>query len=352
MTELVTYGARPVATAAEQKFAQLDSWMTAMADVVKLSEYIAETDFVPEAMRRKPAAVAAAILTGREMGIAPMAALRHIHVVKGKPGQSAELMRAMAQDAGHEIRYIDMTDTRVVVEGRRREQSEWTRVAFTADQARRAKIDLGGYPEDKLVARATSRLCRRLFADAIAGLSTIDELEDGIETAGQAPVVAQAERADGPVANEPAATARRRTAPRKQAQPTKAIETPAEQPSQEAETAGPPLPGEDGYDEPTSEDQQQDAAAGDTAVTEAQLKKIMAIFNEVDLEPVCQDAGLSPREGRMTVSSHIVNRELTSANDLTKTEASVLIDTLEELGRSGDLLEALTGLLTPTTKEN
>jgi hypothetical protein len=100
-------------------------------------------------------------------------------VVKGKPGKSAEIMRAMVLAAGHHIRDVEVTDTRVVLEGRRRDEDRWTSVSFTADQAKRARIDLGGYPEDKLYARATTRLCRRKFADIVGGIAlTIDELED------------------------------------------------------------------------------------------------------------------------------------------------------------------------------
>jgi hypothetical protein len=40
---------------------------------------------------------------------------------------------------------------------------------FTSDHARKAKIQLGDYPADKLVARASSRLCRRVFPDVLAG---------------------------------------------------------------------------------------------------------------------------------------------------------------------------------------
>ncbi|HET6919410.1 MAG TPA: hypothetical protein VFI46_08100, partial [Jiangellaceae bacterium] len=155
-----------------------DSWVTVVQQVATLAQQIAQTPFVPESFRGSVPAVAAAILTGREMGLPPMVSLRHIHVIKGKPGQSAELMRALVQRAGHEIKVTEATDTRAVVCGRRRGEVEWQEARFTAEQARRAKIDLGGYPEDKLVARATTRLCRRHFADAIGGMPSVDELED------------------------------------------------------------------------------------------------------------------------------------------------------------------------------
>jgi hypothetical protein len=157
----------------------VDSWIQAFGEIVKLAEYIARTSFVPDGMRGDPAAVAAAILAGREAGVDPMTALQNFDVIKGKPAMKPVLMRALVQAQGHEIRYVETSDTKVVVEGRRRGSDDWTRVTFTAQQARNAKIDLGGYPEDKLVARATSRLCKRHFGDVIAGMPySTDEAED------------------------------------------------------------------------------------------------------------------------------------------------------------------------------
>ncbi|KAH2777808.1 hypothetical protein KXW38_008939, partial [Aspergillus fumigatus] len=143
MTEIEHYrGATPVPTAGTATLVQrdpaqdpLDGWIRVMADVAKLAEYIADTELVPDAIRRKPAAVAAIILSGREMNLPPMMSLRHLHIVKGKPGMSAELMRAQVLAAGHEIEYLETSDSRVTVKGRRRGESEWLTVSFTADQA-------------------------------------------------------------------------------------------------------------------------------------------------------------------------------------------------------------------------
>src|SRR5882672_10810606 len=221
--------------------AGVDSWVPVLAAVGDLAAKIAGTDFVPDAMRGKPAAVAAAILTGREMGIGPMQALQSIHIIKGKPGQAAQLMRALVLTAGHSIRTVEANDTRCVVEGRRSGEDEWERVTFTADQARKAKIDLGGYPEDKLYARATSRLCRRKFADVLGGMPySAEELRDGdIDLVEPGPT---------PSALEPPEEPKRRTAQRKTVtRPPPAAPHTAAEP--QPEDTGPPLPGEDGYDD-------------------------------------------------------------------------------------------------------
>lgn len=322
---------------------ELDSWVAVVAETAKLAKYIADTDFVPDAMRGNPAAVTAAMLTGREMNIGPMTSLRHIHIVKGKPGQSAELMRSLVLAEGHHIRYVDTSDSRCVVEGRRRDEEQWERVTFTADQARKARIDLGGYPEDKLVARATTRLCRRKFADCISGMPyTTDELEDGDLNAA-APVTALP--AGGTAAGN-GRTAQRKTRQRvttAQAAPAggdTSLEQPPQQ-SQEPEPTGPPLPGEEGYDEPDAGDATQtqagqDEAAAEPAVTKAQLTKLGAIFTE---------ANISSRDTRIAAVSHLVGRVVASSSDLTRREASGLIDTLERMGEGGDLATVVAELL-------
>jgi hypothetical protein len=275
-----------------------DSWVEVLGAVGDLASKISTTAFVPDEMRGNQAAVAAAILTGRELGVGPMTSLQHIHVIKGKPGLSAQLMRSLILSAGHELRYGDTSDTRCVVEGRRRGETEWTKVTFTADQAKRAKINLGDYPEDKLVARATSRLARRLFADAIGGLAyTVEELEDadqGQATASAAPSTR---------------TARRAT---RQAEPAPQVE-------QAAPVAAPPV-----GDQPPLDD--EPPTAPDT-ITKPQSQKLHALFNE---------CAWTEREDRLRASSAIIGRPLTTSNELTVAEASSIIEVLTACVASPD----------------
>lgn len=59
-----------------------------------------------------------------------------------------------------------------------------------------------------------------------------------------------------------------------------------------------------------------------TQVTEAQRKKMHACFNE---------AGIGDRPDRLSYASAIVGRELTSSNELDRTETGAVIDALERL---------------------
>lgn len=90
--------------------------------------------------------------------------------------------------------------------------------------------------------------------------------------------------------------------------------------AQRASAQVPPLPGE---------------APGDLA-TRSQLGNVMALF---------RDMGIADREKRLAVSSRIVGHELATANDLTQTDASKLIDALSSIASESDSEARLTALI-------
>lgn len=159
------------------------SWVEVMAPAAKLAGDIANTEFVPGPLRGKPAAVAACILTGHEVGIGPMQSLSKIHVVDGRPAMAAELMRALVLRDGHEIWVEDLTNTRCVISGKRSGSEHTSTVTWTMDDAKRANLagknNWRRYPRAMLQARATAELCRLIFADCLGGISHVpEELED------------------------------------------------------------------------------------------------------------------------------------------------------------------------------
>ena len=56
-----------------------------LAELDSLSDKLAKSALIPEALRNKPADVAVVLMTGAELGLGPMLSLRSIYVVKGKP---------------------------------------------------------------------------------------------------------------------------------------------------------------------------------------------------------------------------------------------------------------------------
>ena len=170
-----------------------------MPSAVELAAAVAKTEFVPKGLRGRPEAVVAAILQGHELGLEPMASLNKIHVVDGRPTLAAELMRALVQRAGHEIWLEEASSTRVTMGGRRRGEEHPTRITWTIDDAKRAKLaaktNWTNYPRAMLIARCTGELCRLLFADVLAGLSyTVEEVRDGFDEEDEERELAEADR--------------------------------------------------------------------------------------------------------------------------------------------------------------
>lgn len=170
-----------------------DGWIRVLQPVAELASQVAGTEFVPVAIRQKPAAITAAILFGRELDMPPMQALSQVHVVEGRPSLSAEHMRAMVLAAGHELAYDLSVPMQVTVTGRRwigrnpmtgsATYGNPTSVTWNIAMAERAglvgKNNWKRHPRQMLEARATAELCRLIFADVTHGLPSVEELDDG-----------------------------------------------------------------------------------------------------------------------------------------------------------------------------
>lgn len=295
----------------------LDSWVDVVRDVSTLATQIADTDFVPKGLRGNPAAVTAAVLYGREVGLGPMAALQSINVVHGKPSISAEMMRALVLQAGHELEFTDSTATRCVVRGRRGGSTAWTEATFTFDEAKAAGLTGSNQnyrtrPAEMLVARATTRLCRRLFADVIHGLWSAEEADD----------YAAEETTSAGVAGAPVVTGKRTAQRKTRTKPVTAAIAPAPAdtaPPTPATTDLPPLPG-DHHDEP-----EPDTVA--ELVTTKQLTAIATATGAV---------GYTDRTDKLRLCAWLVGRDLTSSKDLSKREAAQVLDVLAQAQATDD----------------
>jgi hypothetical protein len=217
-----------------------DSWTSVLPDVIDLARAITDTDFVPKGLRQSVAGTAAAILYGREVGLGPMTTLQSTHVVHGKVGVSAEIMRAMVFAAGHDIMFDRSTSAVCTVRGRRQGSDQWSPpVEWTIDDAKKAGLirpdsAWSTYPRRMLQARATSELCQLVFPDVIHGFSTVEELEDIEASNGTAPAPA-------------ATTVQRQTPTRSRKKPPTTVLGPEPDPAPAKHADPPPLPGEHGY---------------------------------------------------------------------------------------------------------
>lgn len=154
----------------------------------KLACKLAQSALVPRALQGKPNDLLVTLITGRELGLSPMQAIRGMHVIEGKAVMSADLMAALV--IGHSeceyLRLIDSTDKLAVYETKRKGHPNATKMAFTIEDANRAgltgKDNWKRYPAAMLRARACSAICRAVYPDLIGGVYEADEAPEILRT--------------------------------------------------------------------------------------------------------------------------------------------------------------------------
>lgn len=148
-----------------------------------LSIELAKSALIPSALRKKPEDVLAIVLTGAELGLAPMQALRGIHIIEGKPCLSADAMGALClsrPEVCEELTVVESTPLIATYRAKRKGKEAVT-LSFTMAQAEAAKVtgkdNWRKYPDAMLRARALAAICRAVFPDLCLGLYDGEELE-------------------------------------------------------------------------------------------------------------------------------------------------------------------------------
>ncbi len=168
---------------AQEKRTSMTKLVPTVNESTALAKQIHRSALLPAALRGKEADVLVTILAGRELGMAPMVALRSIHVVQGKPVLSADSLVGVAQASGQcsYFRCVESTDQIATYETQRRGDQPVQR-SFTIADARRANLvnkdNWKKYPAAMLRARCKADLARDVYPDAVAGVYTPDEGED------------------------------------------------------------------------------------------------------------------------------------------------------------------------------
>jgi len=282
MTDIQPYSPppAPVPTAASG----IIEWAQSADAAYSLAQRLVSTSFCPQAFRGKPEEAAAAILSGAEVNLSPMASLRAFDVIQGTAAPKALTQRAVAQSFGHEIVLVESTPLKCIVRGKRRGSSEWQQVEWT--MARATQLGVTGKPNWKsqpqamLLARATGEMARLIAADALLGIGyNAEEIEDSEP----APTTT--------VTRDPSAT---RKVARKKPEPV-AVEEPE-------------------FDEPATEERPAEEPATRPQVTA--------------LNAAVTARGIAERDAKLAFLSGQVGRELSSSSDLTKDEASKVLDAL------------------------
>jgi hypothetical protein len=148
-----------------------------------LSKALASSTLLPVEMINKEANVLFAILAGHELGLAPMASIRGIHVIKGKPVLAADTMVAIVLKSAlcEYFRLVEETDTFCTYETKRRNNPSPTRYSYTKDDQLLAGLNSGNHaahPKAMRRARCKSILARSEFPDVLAGVYSAEEFED------------------------------------------------------------------------------------------------------------------------------------------------------------------------------
>jgi hypothetical protein len=161
---------------------QSNNAMVPYDTMLALSKTLAASQLVPEIMRGKEANVLFAILTGKELGLAPMASIRGIHVIKGKPSLAADTMVAVA--LSHPLceyfTLIEETETQCTYETKRRNNAAPSRYTYTLQDQITAKLtedNHKNHPKAMRRARCKSILARDTYPDLLAGIYAMEEFE-------------------------------------------------------------------------------------------------------------------------------------------------------------------------------
>ena len=357
----------------------LARWAGLLGPARQLAEVLADTAFVPTAMRGKPDEVCATIMLGDELQLGPMQALQGIHVVEGRPSPSAELARALILRAGHTFTIHEMTGTRCRVSGLRlgRPEAERVVVEWTSDMARSAGL-LGRsnwqrYPRAMLLARATGDLARILFPDVVKGLGYLAEDDSNLQALDTWSQVAES-TTEAPAPAPARAPVQRRTRPTRGSlgqAPQPDQERPAEQPTapphdsvrpvtttdlpeppapparsqdqvvQEPPIDGPPVapgrhaapveqPAPVGDLEPEPAPDEPPGPAGPVMMGDGQRRGLFAMLRAILGDQPNEELA---RMERLELVSVLAGRQVDSSSDLTRAEAFTVLEGLGRLER-------------------
>jgi hypothetical protein len=303
MSDLTQYSADPTG-------GRLVAWAEAARAAHSLAASLVRTSIVPETFRLKPgispadqelitANATAALLMGDELGLTPMASLRALYVIRGQVGMYARAKVALVKAHGHSIWTEEESDKAVTVVGHRAgEPDHLERSTWTYERAERAGFirrgrngELSQYetqPRQMLYARAASDVANRIAPDALMGIP-----EDADEPT------------TGPAV--PATTTMAR-------QPRRVTEVPLPAPPLDPETSAPP----EAPEAPQELLPAPELPQGPELMTGAQRARLHALYKSAGMD----------RDAYLADASQAVGRVLGSTNELTKAEASQLIDFL------------------------
>jgi hypothetical protein len=154
--------------------------LASIDDVTRLATIAVKSKLTKLGMVEEAAVI---LMTGRELGLAPMQSLRGIYVVDGKPTLSSDMMVAVIRKSGQceTWRVVESTAERCTITTRRKgENADATRTWTRADADRAGvthKDPWRKYPAAMLRHRCAADLARQEYPDVLLGLYDPDEMD-------------------------------------------------------------------------------------------------------------------------------------------------------------------------------
>lgn len=362
------------------------------------------TTMVPDRYRNKPDEATAAVLYGNELGLNPIQSMQRIIVIHGMPTLEARTMVALLMRRGYLFQTVETTDDVVTVEGwglrGQYERSSWTierahRAGYVPTPINDASLKRPGVatdwvhksgqrgasvignmkyitdPQAMLYAKAAAEVARKLAPDALLGMPYTAEEAESFDVPDDDDVPVSPTRRAPRRGGAGAATLKAR------AEAAKAAAQADDEPH-DAEEVPLPEPGPVLTDEPVAPGNQPyvDAAAGaadafpdppapvtDQAADDAEAARQAAAPAEpgpsspkVDpgrarlnrqFHALLKDGGLEKdnRDERLIFSAYLVDRPISTSNDMTLDELENAIRTMADLKNLGNLSKTVEAVL-------
>jgi hypothetical protein len=150
-----------------------------VAAQLQKAEMMSAASILPKEYQKNPANILVAMEAAEALGVTLFQAIQMVTVINGRMTMSAEGMRALVLSRGHLFRIEKETpEIAQITVARAERPDDLMHFAFTAHDAKTAGLTGGNYskyPAAMLLARATTKACRAVFPDVIAGISYAPE---------------------------------------------------------------------------------------------------------------------------------------------------------------------------------
>lgn len=155
-----------------------------LPEAQSLAALVSKSSLLPQDLKGKEPEILMIIMTGAEIGLAPMQSIRAIDIIKGKPTLKAEAMTALVRARKDVCEYLvlrESTAKRCTIETRRVGDPSPTTMSYTIEDAAAAGLLLGNdnykkFPANMLRARCGSAICKAVYSDLILGLYDPEEI--------------------------------------------------------------------------------------------------------------------------------------------------------------------------------